>query len=78
VGANAQVAKHLIALAKYFELEVEEAKPLRKCWKGKDGKITAEELKMITGFAGRTNQDARDAALLAWWYAGLPIKMKTL
>lgn len=44
-------------------------------WQGKDGKITAEELQHITGYDRRTNQDARDAALLAWVYGGLPLKM---
>ena len=46
--------------------------------KGKDRKITAEELKAFTGVTGRTNQEGRDAALLAWEYAGLPIKMRPI
>lgn len=44
---------------------------------GKDGKITHEELASFTGVKERTNQEGRDAALLAWTYAGLPIRMKT-
>lgn len=41
-------------------------KPLRKMWKGKDSKITAKELESITGYSERTNQEGRDACLLAW------------
>lgn len=52
-------------------------KPLRKCWKGADGKITHEEITQFTkGLPGRTNQEVRDAALLAWTYANLPIRLK--
>jgi hypothetical protein len=54
---------------------VEEVKPLKKCWKGRDGKITHEELARFTGLMGHTNQDGRDAALLAWVRAGLPIRL---
>ena len=50
-------------------------KPLKKMWKSKDGKITAQEFKSVTGYTGRTNQDSRDAALIAWVCAGLPIRI---
>lgn len=43
-------------------------KPLRKIWHSRDGKITAKELERLTNYKGRTNQEARDAALLAWTY----------
>jgi hypothetical protein len=39
-----------------------------------DGKITQDELKQITGITVKTNQDGRDAALLAWVFAELPIQ----
>ena len=39
-------------------------------------KITADELQQITGLIGRTNQESRDAVLLAWCYANLPIRLK--
>ena len=42
-------------------------------WKGKDGKITHDELAAFTGIMGRTNQEGRDAALLAWTWAGFPL-----
>ena len=44
-------------------------------WQGKDGKITQQEIASFTGITGRNNQEERDAALLAWVYAGLPIKI---
>jgi len=62
-------------MARHIGLNVEEIKPLRKYWKGKDGKITPQELQSFTGFKGRSNQDGRDAALIAWVYAGLPIRI---
>ena len=43
-------------------------KPLKKIWRGRDGKITAGELERLTRYKGRTNQEARDACLLAWSY----------
>jgi len=63
-------------MCKHYGIEVIEHFPLRKIWKGKDGKITQEELASFTGLKGRTNQDARDAALLAWSFANLPIRLK--
>ena len=49
--------------------------PLRKCWAGTDRKITQAEITQFMNIP-RTNQEGRDAALLAWVYAGLPIKVK--
>ena len=49
--------------------------PLRKIWKGKDGKITDEEIKAFMPIIERTNQEERDAALLAWNEAGFPMKI---
>ena len=41
--------------------------PLKKVWKGTGGKITqAEILRIIPGFPKRSNQEVRDAALIAW------------
>ncbi len=51
-------------------------KPLTKSWRGEDKKITQAELEQFTGpIKGRINQEGRDAALIAWHYAGLPIKV---
>ena len=65
-----EMAEHVIGLPCIAR------KPLRKCWKGKDRKITQEEIAEFTGLMGRTNQEGRDALLLAWVEADLPIKVK--
>ena len=66
-------------MAKYYGLNVIEAYPLKKIW-GADRrqKISHEELKNLTGglVKGKTNQDTRDAILLAWDKAGLPMRIK--
>lgn len=76
VGQNHQTGKLICEIARAKGLEVLEHAPLRKCWKGKGGKITHEELASFTGLIGRTNQESRDAALLAWSFANLPIRVK--
>lgn len=75
-GRNHETGRKIVEMCKHYGIEVLEHFPLRKCWKGKDGKITQEELSSFTGLTGRTNQDARDAALLAWSFANLPIRIK--
>ncbi len=77
VGRNQETGRKIVEIAKHFELEVKEVLPLRKCWKGPDGKISYEEIsQFIHGLPKRTNQETRDAALLAWNFAGFPIKMR--
>lgn len=76
VGANHQTGKLIIEMARSYGLKVYEQKPLKKCWKGAGGKITHDELAYFTGIMGRTNQEARDAALIAWNFAGLPIRVR--
>ena len=78
-GRNHEVARKIVEMSRHYGLDTIEARPLRKCWKGKDGKITHDELaQFIPGLPTRSNQEERDAALLAWMHAGLPIKMKPL
>lgn len=77
VGANHETGRKIVEMCKHYGIEVIQHPPLIKCWKGKDRKITHEELASFTGLMGRTNQDARDATLLAWVFAGLPIRMKS-
>ena len=76
VGANHETGRKIVEMCKHYGIEVVQHPPLVKCWKGKDRKITHEELASFTGLMGRTNQDARDAALLAWSFANLPIRLK--
>lgn len=65
-GMNHQTGLLLAEYCEHIGVSYEVVKPLRKIWRGRDGKITAAELKAVTGYDGRTNQDARDAVLLAW------------
>lgn len=74
-GRNHQTGILLGEMCQYLKIPYVLQKPLRKVWRGKDRKITAEELKVFTGVIGRTNQEGRDAALLAWTWAGLPIRI---
>lgn len=75
VGRNHEVGRKLAEMCEHWNIPYRIIKPLRKIWNGKDGKITATELQSITGYKGKTNQEGRDAALIAWVYAGFPLKM---
>lgn len=76
-GRNHETGRKIIEMCKYSGLEVIEQRPLKKCWKGRDGKITQEEIaQFIPNFPKRSNQDERDAALIAWHVAGFPIRVK--
>lgn len=75
VGRCHAVGMKIVECARYYGLEVKEQLPLMKIWKGKDGKITDEEIKAFMPIIGRTNQEERDAALLAWNEAGFPIRI---
>lgn len=72
-GRCHEVGRKIVECARYYGLEVKEQLPLKKIWKGKDGKITHEELSAFVRLNGRTNQETRDAILLAWNEAGFPI-----
>lgn len=76
-GRCHEVGRKIVECARYYGLDVVEKLPLKKIWKGKDGKITHDEMKSFMPISGRTNQEERDAALLAWDYAGLPIRITT-
>lgn len=70
-GQCAAVSKKLIECFEYYGVPVRGVRPLRKCWKGKDRKITHEELvrEMMVYRVRfpykRTNQETSDAALIA-------------
>jgi hypothetical protein len=76
IGRNHEIGRKIIEMCEYHGIDVIPVRPLRKIWKGVGGKITQDELEQITGITGRTNQDGRDAALLAWVFAELPIRAK--
>lgn len=80
-GRNHQLGLDLCALLDHHGIRHTEVQPLVKCWKGKDRKITHEELDTIVRWVNesglprkRSNQEERDALLLAWVQSGLPIK----
>lgn len=79
VGRCHQVGQLIIQLGKAFGLNIEGKKALRKTWSGKDHKITQEEIAyLIPCWPTRANQEERDAALLAWDEARLPVKVKAV
>jgi len=75
VGRNHQRGMDICELLTYRGISVVQVPPLKKVWRGKDRKITHEELTAIVGPVKHTNQEGRDAALLAWYHAGFPIKI---
>lgn len=75
LGRNHQRGMDIIELLKYRGIKVEAVKPLEKKWKGADRKITHEELVNIVGEIEHTNQEGRDAALLAWHYKDTPMEL---
>lgn len=77
VGRNQETGRKIIEMARHYGLEVQEVRPLKKCWHGPDGKISHEELAyFVPGLPARTNQEIRDSVLLAWNYAGFPMKIR--
>lgn len=77
VGMCHATARHIKEIAEHYGLEVVLQKPLVKFWKGRDRKITHDEAAyFMRGLPKQTNQESRDAALLAWAYADFPIRVK--
>lgn len=77
VGMCHATFRHLKEVSEEYGLEAVAMKPLLKVWGGKDRKITHAELaQFVPGLPTRTNPEQRDAVLLAWTYAGLPIRVK--
>lgn len=80
IGRCAQVGHHLLELLHYWHMPHILQTPLAKYWRGRDRKITAPEFRAvlqsqrITLTSGAvTNQEQRDAALLAIFHLGIPI-----
>ena len=68
-GRNEQVSRLLGEMCEHYGLEWFYIRPLEKHWRGPGHKITHDELCRVTGMIyGRTNQEMRDAALIAWAY----------
>ena len=76
VGLCHATGMHIITAAKLYGLDVTTMTPLKKMWKGRDGKITQQEIAaFIPDWPRTSNPEERDAALLAWAYADLPIRI---
>jgi hypothetical protein len=76
-GRNHEAGRKIVETLRYYGIEVIEKEPLRKIWQGTDRKITHTEITAITGWdKKRSNQEERDAMLLAWDYSNLPIIIK--
>lgn len=76
-GRNHESGKKLVEMFRHYGIEVVERRPLVKIWKGPDRKITHDEMTAICGWKRkRSNQEERDALLLAWNESGLPIRIK--
>lgn len=80
VGANHETGRKIVEMLAHWGVEHEVIHPLKKCWKGRDGKITLAELNsLLRGMGikemGRCNQDVRDAVLIALTCSGLPMRM---
>lgn len=74
VGRNHETGRKIVEMLKYHNINVIEQRPLQKCWKGKDRKITHEEIsKIIPNFPPKSNQENRDAALIAWTFKDIKI-----
>lgn len=77
VGRNHQVGMLIVECCRELGIEVIEQQPLKKIWKGKDGKITHDEISyFVPGLPKQTNSEERDALLLAWNEANLPMMLK--
>lgn len=80
-GRNHEVGRKIAEICSHWQLPHELMKPLAlkmggvNLWKGADGKITHEELAAFTGITGKTNQEGRDAALIAWTWAGFSMRI---
>lgn len=78
VGRNHQCGLCMLEMLEADGINARAVKPLIKVWKGKGGKITHAELVIFLARNGvhlnkkRTNQEERDAALLAYHYADRP------
>lgn len=71
IGRNHEVSKIIGEFCEHYHIKYRFVKPLAKCYHGKDGKISHDELMELIEERGyhmekcRTNQETRDAIRLA-------------
>ena len=76
LGQCHETGRKLVEMLEWYGISVKQQRPLIKCWSGPDRKITHEEITKVTKWERkRSNPEMRDAALLAWYCSGLPIKL---
>lgn len=81
IGRNHQMSKLIGEFCEYHGIPCTFVRPLTKHWNGKDGKITHEELMSLIEGSGltiekcRTNQETRDAILLAMDHSNIALRM---
>ena len=71
VGRNHQRGMDIVECLRWLTVRVVELPPLRKRGHGADRKVDAADFERLTGWRKRTNQEERDAALLALKFAEL-------
>ena len=82
VGRNHETGRKIVEMLRYYGIEVIEQPPYIKTWRGKDRKITHAEVVELLDNNGirytfkRTNQEERDAILLALLHANKPLTIK--
>jgi len=64
VGENHNVGKLIVEFCKRKQIIFKEVRPLKKKWKGTNGKISKKEFVELTGWKGPASQEERDAYLL--------------
>ena len=76
VGRMHETGRKIVEMLEHYGIDVREQHPLKKVWKGKDGKITHDEMTQVCKWdRKRSNQEERDAMLIAWYASGLPIRI---
>ena len=79
VGRCLELGKKLVEMLTHYGIDVKEQLPLKKIWNGPDGKIKHDEIVFMTKWEKkRSNQEQRDAILLAWNESGLPMRAKVI
>lgn len=83
IGRNHEVSKIIGEFCQHNKIQFIHVAPLKKHWRGKDGKITHDELINLLECSGvvvkkpmRTNQETRDAILLALVHSGIPLRTR--
>ena len=82
VGRNHETGRKIVEILRHYGVDVYEQPPYVKTWLGKDRKITHDEIVELLDNNGieyyfkRTNQEVRDAMLIALLHAHKPLTIK--